>query len=199
MKELRFVGTSLADLARFPAEAKRAAGFDLWQVQNGLEPSDRKPMNGVGAGVREIRIRSSGALASALRGKVHRGGLRLACIRQEDTAHGAVGSRLGSETIRRGSTAMKSRIVTSSGNVFADLGFPPEEVAVLTLRAELMVALRKLIATRGWTQAQAAEVLGVTQSRVSDLVRGKHDKFSLDMLVTFAARAGRTVKLRLAA
>jgi predicted XRE-type DNA-binding protein len=94
---------------------------------------------------------------------------------------------------------MKSRIVKSSGNVFADLGFPPEEVAVLTLRAELMVALRKQIATRGWTQAHAAKVLGVTQSRVSDLVRGKHDKFSLDMLVTFAARAGRTVKLRLAA
>jgi predicted XRE-type DNA-binding protein len=94
---------------------------------------------------------------------------------------------------------MKSRIVKSSGNVFTDLGFPPEEVAVLTLRAELMVALRKQIAIRGWTQAQAAKVLGVTQSRVSDLVRGKYDKFSLDMLVTFAVRAGRTVKLRLAA
>ena len=94
---------------------------------------------------------------------------------------------------------MKSRIARSSGNVFADLGFPPEEVAVLTLRAELMVVLRKLIATRGWTQAQAAEALGVTQSRVSDLVRGKHEKFSLDMLVTLATRAGRTVKLRLAA
>jgi hypothetical protein len=53
MKELRFVGTSLADLARFPAEAKRAAEFELWQVQNGLEPSDWKPMNGVGVGVRE--------------------------------------------------------------------------------------------------------------------------------------------------
>ena len=94
---------------------------------------------------------------------------------------------------------MKSRIATSSGNVFADLGFPPEEVAVLTLRAELMVMLRKLIAARGWTQAQAAGELGVTQSRVSDLVRGKHEKFSLDMLVTLATRAGRTVKLRLAA
>jgi predicted XRE-type DNA-binding protein len=94
---------------------------------------------------------------------------------------------------------MKSRIAKSSGNVFADLGFPPEEVAVLTLRAELMVVLRKLIATRGWTQAQAAEQLGVTQSRVSDLVRGKHEKFSLDMLVTLVTRAGRTVKMRLAA
>jgi len=94
---------------------------------------------------------------------------------------------------------MKSRISKSSGNVFVDLGLPPDEVVVLTLRAELMVALRKLIATKGWTQAEAAEELGVTQSRVSDLVRGKHERFSLDMLVTLAARAGRTVELRLAA
>ena len=61
MKELRFVGTSLADLGRFSTDAKRAAGFELWQVQNGLDPSDWKPMNSVGAGVREIRIRSDGA------------------------------------------------------------------------------------------------------------------------------------------
>ena len=94
---------------------------------------------------------------------------------------------------------MKSRIIKSSGNVFVDLGFPPDQVAVLTLRAELMVMLRKLIAAKGWTQSQAAGELGVTQSRVSDLVRGKHERFSLDMLVTLAARAGRTVKLRLAA
>ena len=56
MKELRFVGTSLADMSRFPVAAKRAAGFELWQVQNGLEPSDWKPMASVGVGAREIRI-----------------------------------------------------------------------------------------------------------------------------------------------
>ena len=61
MKKLRFVGTSLADLSLFPTEARRAVGFDLWQVQNGLEPSNWKPMNGVGAGVREIRVRAGGA------------------------------------------------------------------------------------------------------------------------------------------
>ncbi len=94
---------------------------------------------------------------------------------------------------------MKSRITASSGNVFADLGLPPDEVAVLTLRAQLMATLRKLIESRGWTQAQAADALGITQSRVSDLVRGKHEKFSLDMLVTLAARVGRSVKLRVAA
>ncbi len=84
---------------------------------------------------------------------------------------------------------------TSSGNVFVDLGFTPGEAAVLALRADLMGRLRLLVAQEGWTQAQAAERFGVTQSRVSDLVRGKWEKFSLDMLITLAARAGRKVEL----
>ena len=61
MKELRFIGTSLDDLSRFPIQAKRAAGFELWQVQNELDPSDWKPMNSAGIGVREIRIHVGGA------------------------------------------------------------------------------------------------------------------------------------------
>ena len=56
MKRLEFVGSSLNDLKEFPAEARRAAGFELSFVQQGLEPSDWKPMSAVGAGVREIRI-----------------------------------------------------------------------------------------------------------------------------------------------
>ncbi len=85
---------------------------------------------------------------------------------------------------------MKERITKSSGNVFADLGFSKEEAAVLAMRAELMARLRSVIDERGWTQQEAAKRLGIGQSRVSDLVRGKWDKFSLDMLVTLAARAG---------
>ena len=86
----------------------------------------------------------------------------------------------------------------SSGNVFIDLGFPPDEAAILSLRSELMVRLRETIAERHWTQADAAAELGIAQSRVSDLVRGKWDKFSLDMLVTLATRAGRKVSLAVA-
>ena len=56
MKPLEFVGSSLDDLKEFPAEARRAAGFELSFVQRGLEPSDWKPMKEVGAGAREIRI-----------------------------------------------------------------------------------------------------------------------------------------------
>ncbi len=56
VKPLEFVGSSLEDLKTFPAEARRAAGFELSFVQRGLEPSDWKPMQAVGAGVREVRI-----------------------------------------------------------------------------------------------------------------------------------------------
>jgi predicted XRE-type DNA-binding protein len=86
----------------------------------------------------------------------------------------------------------------SSGNVFVDLGFSPEEAALMTMRAKLMTDLRDLLADRGWTQAQAAAALGVSQSRISDLVRGKWQQFSLDMLVTLAVRAGRRVQVELA-
>jgi phage-related protein len=57
MKKLKFVGSSQADLAGFPEEAKRRAGFELWQVQLGLMPIDFKPMPTVGAGACEVRIK----------------------------------------------------------------------------------------------------------------------------------------------
>ncbi len=85
----------------------------------------------------------------------------------------------------------------SSGNVFLDLGYSEGEAAVLALRADLMGRLRLLVQEEGWTQAQAAQRFGIAQSRVSDLVRGKWDKFSLDMLITLAARAGKRVELAL--
>ncbi len=94
---------------------------------------------------------------------------------------------------------MGEEIFNSSGNVFIDLGFSPDEAAVLIMRADLMADLRKFIKARKLTQAKAAEILGVSQSRVSDLVRGKWDRFSLEMLITLATRAGKRVSLRIAA
>jgi phage-related protein len=60
VKPLQFVGSSLDDLRDFPEEARRAAGFELRAIQNGFEPSDSKPMQAVGPGVREIRIHALG-------------------------------------------------------------------------------------------------------------------------------------------
>jgi len=93
----------------------------------------------------------------------------------------------------------KLKITKSSGNVFVDLGFPPEEATILAMRSELMCQLEILIRDKQWTQAEAAQILGISQSRVSDLIRGKFEKFSLDMLITLATRAGKQVELKMAA
>ena len=90
---------------------------------------------------------------------------------------------------------MSRSMVKSSGNIFKDLGFPPDEAAILQMRADLMVELRKFIEVKKLTQAEAAKILDVSQSRVSDLVRGKWEKFSLEMLITLATRAGMRIKL----
>jgi phage-related protein len=61
-KDLKFCVGALDDLRAFPSSARRDAGYELDKVQNGRNPSDWKPMNTVGAGVREIRIQeASGA------------------------------------------------------------------------------------------------------------------------------------------
>jgi predicted XRE-type DNA-binding protein len=94
---------------------------------------------------------------------------------------------------------MSKTVVNSSGNVFIDLGYSPDEAAVLQMRADLMADLRKFIKAKRLTQAKAAEILGVSQSRVSDLIRGKWEKFSLEMLITLSTRAGMRVTLKKAA
>jgi predicted XRE-type DNA-binding protein len=99
--------------------------------------------------------------------------------------------------IKTGENMKKEKITASSGNVFLDLGFPAEEATVLAMRSQLMCDLELLITAKGWTQAQAAKHLNIAQSRVSDLVRGKWDKFSLDMLISLASRAGKTVTLEM--
>jgi predicted XRE-type DNA-binding protein len=90
---------------------------------------------------------------------------------------------------------MKTSMHRSSGNVFRDLGFAPGEAENLRLRSELMIALSKLIESRDLTQVQAARLLGVSQPRISDLVRGKIDRFSLDTLVAMLSHAGVRVRL----
>jgi predicted XRE-type DNA-binding protein len=86
-------------------------------------------------------------------------------------------------------------IVESCGNVFLDLGLPPEEAVILAMRADLMAKLRLLIDAQQWTQTEAAVHLKIAQARVSDLVRGHWQKFSLDMLITLAVRAGLACEL----
>ena len=94
---------------------------------------------------------------------------------------------------------MSEPAIKSSGNVFVDLGYSPDEAAILQMRADLMADLRKFIKAKKLTQLKAAVMLGVSQSRVSDLARGKWEKFSLEMLIILATKAGMRVTLKTAA
>lgn len=93
---------------------------------------------------------------------------------------------------------MTEPVHESTGNVFADLGFESGEAAILYMRAQLMADLRQSIRSSAMTPLEAANYLGITQSRLDDLLAGHWHKFSLEMLITLAARTGRQVTLELA-
>jgi len=90
---------------------------------------------------------------------------------------------------------IRSKTKKSTGNVFRDVGFSPEEAASLKIRADLMIKLSEIISKKKLTQAGAAKLMGVTQPRVSDLVRGKIDLFSIDTLIDMISRAGGAVQV----
>lgn len=84
-------------------------------------------------------------------------------------------------------------VTSSSGNVFADLGFDnPEE---MLLKAELVRQISKAIKERGLNQYQAAEVLGIDQPKVSALVRGRFNGYSLELLFKYLNALGRDLEI----
>ena len=89
----------------------------------------------------------------------------------------------------------KVKITPSSGNLFRDLGFPREEAEHLLIRADLMIEVQKIIASRHLTQKAVARILRVTQPRVSDLLRGRIDLFSTDTLIDMLGRLGARIRL----
>jgi predicted XRE-type DNA-binding protein len=82
------------------------------------------------------------------------------------------------------------RATKGSENVFVDCGFPPAEAENLRIRAKMMMALTRYIEERKITQSRAAKVMGVSQPRISDLVRGKIGLFTIDALVNMLTAAG---------
>lgn len=82
-------------------------------------------------------------------------------------------------------------------SVWDDIADTREEAENLKVRATLIRAIRKRIADEGWQQTAAAEALGLTQPRVSDLLRGKISKFSLDALVDIASKLGVHVRVEI--
>ena len=89
---------------------------------------------------------------------------------------------------------MKSQKFTNIWDAIEDT---PQEAVSMKARSTLLMELANVIQKRGMTQAEAAELFGVTQPRISDLTRGKIHLFSLDMLMNMASTAGMSPVVKL--
>ena len=85
--------------------------------------------------------------------------------------------------------------IESFDNVWDAIEDDPVEVARLTMLSSMMITLRRHIKSQSWTQKEAAQRLGVTQPRISDLMRGKINLFSIDALVGLLTAAGVKIEM----
>ncbi len=90
---------------------------------------------------------------------------------------------------------MAAKVRRLGRNVFRDVGFGPEEAEHLRLRSLLAVEVLRILESHKLTQVAAAKLLGVSQPRISDLVRGRIELFSIDGLVSMLAHAGVRIEL----
>ena len=90
-----------------------------------------------------------------------------------------------------------SHITPENGNVFEDLGFSPEEASKLKIKAQLMSQLSEWIKEKQLKQEDASYLLHVTRPRVSDIMRGKTGKFTIDALVDMLQRTGKHVTVQI--
>ena len=86
--------------------------------------------------------------------------------------------------------------IKSSGNVFEDLGFEKVEAANMLMRVDLMIELERFIRKEKLSQRKAADFFGVHQPRINDLMNGRIEKFSVDVLLNMLQTTGKRVRIR---
>lgn len=91
---------------------------------------------------------------------------------------------------------MAEKMTVSSGNVFEDLGFAPDQAAAMLMREKLLIALEKELRRRGKKQQELADELDIPRTRISEVLNRKTQRFSVDKLVGLLHRAGKHVEIR---
>ena len=94
------------------------------------------------------------------------------------------------------SKQIKEQMIKGQDNIFEDLGFEPDEAANLKIRADLILDLQKYIKKQDWTQQEAADFFTETQPRISNLMNGDIERFSIDKLVQMIVKAGMKIKVK---
>ena len=104
-------------------------------------------------------------------------------------------TKVGRNKTARDRKVKGEKVERSSGNVFADLGFRDAEERIW--KAQLAIKISRLIQEKGWTQARAAERVGLDQPKISQLMRGVLTGFSADRLFVILNRLGYSVEVRI--
>jgi len=89
-----------------------------------------------------------------------------------------------------------SHITSENGNVFEDLGFKPVEATKLKIKAQLMCQISEWIKNKSLKQEEASTLLHITRPRVSDVMTGKSNKFTIDALVDMVERTGKHITVQ---
>jgi len=199
-RSLIFIGSSKDDLSSFPDDVKRDIGYALHLAQLGDKAESAKPFKGIGSGVyeivddfnkdtyRAIYVVNIGEYVFVLHAFQKKSKKNIKTPKKEvDMIEKRYKKAIEIQNtkIKRGDDIVKKEndpsFIKGSDNVFADLGLPhPEEDLA---RTALTYKINKIIKRRHLTQQQAANILGVYQPRISDLVNGKISKFTLDNLI----------------
>lgn len=90
---------------------------------------------------------------------------------------------------------MNNQIVKAQENIFEDLGFKPDKAVNLKIRADLILDLQRYIKKQQWTQQETAIFFNETQPRISNLMNGDIERFSIDKLVRMIVKTGMKIKV----
>lgn len=153
-------------------------------------------MNTVGRGVREIRIRdAAGAFRVLYVAKFDDAVYVLHCFQKKTQKANKADLNLAAlPGFAKGARSMSKKRFE---NVWDAIEDTPAQAENMKLRSTLITALKDHIARTGLSQSEAAKLLGVTQPRISDLMRGKIELFGLDTLVNMIGAAGLHVEMRI--
>jgi predicted XRE-type DNA-binding protein len=207
LKPLYWLGSARKDLQAMPETVQDTFGYALYLAQTGAKHHQVKPLKGFGsAAVLEVaESKENGTYRAVytlkLRVETARCRLRAALFPEEvDLRHLDTKARHGPDPrAPQGSRSACERrngmteIERGSGNVYADLDLPGDEE--MLVKARLAAKIQEIIDARDWTQREAAQVLGMTQPKLSNLLRGQFRGISETKMLQCLARLGRDVRI----
>ena len=210
LRPLEWIGSSKRDLLALPEEVIDVFGYALYLAQKGGRHAQAKVLHGFGGtGVLDVVEDSRGNAYRAVYTIRFEEMIFVLHVFQKKSKSGtatpkpdmdliwkrlqAAGLRAQELRMSKHKASEKMAIYGSSGNVYADLGY--SDAGEMLVKAQLVSRIAEIIQHRGLTQVEAAKLLGLTQPKVSGMLRGQFRGFSERKLIDCLTRLGRDVEI----